>query len=163
MNKSLLAVLVLGLIGLGVYMRKPKLDYFTPSEFGAWYPLMNNELLRRLDLFRKILGSAVYISPVNGALGRHGGNDDHSQHNVDLWGTVNAIDVFPTIDGEYITTQEQRNIVYLAALEAGFTGIGLYTDTAPANMLHVDVRNTSEVALWSRVNGNYLGINEVLA
>ncbi|WP_162558537.1 hypothetical protein [Saliniradius amylolyticus] len=147
-------------------LSKPKLKHFAPSEFGAWYPLMNSELLQKLDALREELGSPIHVSPVNGALGRHGGSGDHSQHNVDMWGEVRAIDVFPTLNGEYITTAQQRQTVYDAARKVGFTGIGLYTDTQPGNMLHVDVRTDkteSQPALWSRVGGDYMGIGEVLA
>ena len=146
-------------------MSKPKLEYFTPSEFGVWWPLMSTDLLKRLDLFRELMGSKVIISPVNGALGRHGG-DSTSQHNVDMWGEVRAVDVFPTIDGKFITTEAQRQIVYENARKAGFSGIGLYTDTQPGNMLHVDVRESNtrhNPALWARVEHSYVSIGEVVA
>lgn len=143
-------------------MRKPSLKYFTPSEFGIWYPLMDNELLSKLDRFRELMGSPVTVSPVEGALGRHGGQGDTSQHNVDMWGTVKAIDVFPTINGLPITTAAQRQFAYDKAIEAGFTGVGLYTDTSPSNMMHLDVRKADTLAKWSRINGDYLAISEAL-
>ena len=165
MKPLLIALLLIGGYIVTRTLTKPTLKHFKPEEFGAWYPFMNNELLRKLDLFRELLGSPVHVSPVDGALGRHGGDDDHSQHNVDLWGDVRAIDVFPTLNGEYIQTEAERTHVYNIARQAGFTGIGLYTDTVPGNMLHVDVRDDrseSAPALWARVAGEYTGIAEVI-
>jgi hypothetical protein len=142
---------------------KPKLKHFAPSEFGIWYPLMSNDLLIKLDKFRELMGSPVIVTSANGGIGRHDSETGTSQHNVDAWGEVRAVDVFPTINGEYITTASQRSIVLKYAKLAGFTGIGLYTDTQPANMLHVDVRETQAVALWSRVDGQYFPINKAFA
>ena len=142
---------------VGKYMSKPKLRYFSASEFGVYYPMINSELLVKLDEFRHRWGRPVTVSPVAGAIVRHGG-DSHSQHNIDRWGETRAIDVFP----EGMETLEQRQRAYQIARAVGFTGIGIYTDTAPSNLLHVDVRPGDRVATWSRVNGEYLGINEVL-
>jgi hypothetical protein len=142
---------------------KPNLKYFVPSEFGVWYPFMSNELLIKLDKFRALMGSPVIVSSASGGIGRHDSETGTSQHNVDAWGEVRAIDVFPTIGGEYIKTASQRSIVLKNAKLAGFTGIGLYTDTQPANMLHLDVRKTEVVALWSRVDGQYFPINKAFA
>jgi len=144
----------------GYMMSKPKLKYFTPQEFGVWYPLMNNQLLKKLDKFREILDSPVYISPAEGGLGRHDNSD--SMHNVDKWGQLLAVDVFPTIEGQRVFSAEGRQKVYDAAIEAGFSGIGLYVDTSPSNMAHLDVRKANNIATWSRIAGQYRGINEVL-
>ena len=136
------------------------LQHFTPQEFGDWWPLMSVDLLQKLDLFRAILGEPVDISPVDGALGRHGGQSDTSQHNVDRWGEVRAADVMP------------RNVdlgtAYQAALEAGFTGIGLYPEANPRPMLHLDVREADTVAQWSGFRAgsggwDYRGVGEALA
>ena len=167
------------LTGLGLFtgaiilkaLAQPKLTYFKPSEFGAWYPLMNPKQLKALDRFRELMGSPVFISPVEGGIGRHGGDVNRSQHNVDKWGQVNATDVFPTVPAnnakgwKYITTQAERQLVLANARKAGFTGIGLYTDTFPGNMLHGDVREDrtkADPALWSRVNHEYYSISEVV-
>lgn len=150
---------------------KPKLNHFTPSEFGVWYPFMNPKQLKALDKFRELMGSPVFISPAEGAIGRHGGDVNSSQHNVDKWGQVNATDVFPTVPAankkgwKYITTEAERQLVFKNAKLAGFTGIGLYTDTFPGNMLHVDVRadrTEANPALWSRVNHEFTSIDEVV-
>ena len=142
-----------------------KLKYFSSSEFGVWYPLMSLELLKKLDKFREEWGYPVEISKANGAIGRES-KDSHSQHNIFKWGEVRAVDVFPRTASGYITTAEERYRAYEVAKKVGFTGIGLYTDTAPGNMLHVDVREDRQPgspALWSRVSGVYGGISEVLA
>ncbi len=147
--------------------RKPKLEFFSPVEFGIWWPMMNNDLLVKLDEFRRRWGAPVEISNAQGALGRHGG-ESKSQHNVDRYGRVNAVDVFPKVDDgsggyRYIQTALERQRAYQIAQDVGFTGIGLYTDTVPGNMLHLDVRSTEQVATWSRINDEYFGINSVLS
>ncbi|WP_428398401.1 hypothetical protein [Marinobacter salarius] len=140
----------------------PELRYFQPSEFGPWWPMMNRELLFKLDEFRHRWGAPVIISPANGSLGRHQGGGGESQHNVDAWGEVRAVDVFPKVNGRYMTRAADRRRAYEIAREVGFTGVGLYTDTQPGNMLHVDVRNGNRVATWSRVGGDYLDIGQVV-
>jgi hypothetical protein len=164
---SILGVAALGLIG-GKAVTRPSLTYFKASEFGIWWPLMNADLLLKLDAFRERWGAPVVISSAQGALGRHAGGDNSSQHNVDKWGEVKAVDVFPMVsDGEggyrYMSTASERQRAYDVALAVGFNGIGLYTDTKPGDMLHVDVRDAAQVALWSRVEGDYFGIQQVLS
>lgn len=137
------------------------LKYFKPYEFGIWWPLMNPDVLTKLDAFREKWGAPVRISPHPDALGRHGGENSHSQHNVDMWGMVNAVDVFP----EGMNSKAERQRAYKIAREVGFTGIGLYTDTKPHDMLHVDVRSDvkeGSPATWARVAGAYVGINAVV-
>ena len=164
----------LTLIGIGalIYMAtktatRPALKHFTPAEFGLWWPLMNADLLLKLDAFREAWGAPVIISPASGGIGRHQGSEGKSQHNVDKWGEVRAVDVFPMIEispGQYryMTNEADRQRALNVARQVGFTGIGLYTDTQPGNMLHVDNRDGDRVATWSRVAGEYRGINEVL-
>ena len=38
---------------------RPELKHFKPSEFGLWYPLMNAELLTKLDAFREAWGAQL--------------------------------------------------------------------------------------------------------
>lgn len=157
-------------IAIAIYLsvktvNKPALKYFKPTEFGLWYPLMSNELLQKLDAFRAAWGYPVIVSTAHGAIGREG-DGDSSQHNVTKWGEVRAIDVFPTLgSGKYITTPAERDRAYQIAKQVGFTGIGLYTDTKPGNMLHVDVRKDKvpgSPATWSRIGGQYRSIGEVI-
>lgn len=145
-------------------MTRPKLKYFKASEFGVWYPLMSRDLLVKLDAFREAWGSPVIISTAHGGIGREDTSD--SQHNVLRWGEVRAIDVFPMVGGNFMTTAFDRARARAVATSVGFTGIGLYADTSPGNMLHVDVRKDrreARPAEWSRVAGQYLGIERVLA
>lgn len=164
-------VLIGGAVIAAIYLgskaaMQPKLKYFTAGQFGLWYPLMNPQLLAKLDAFREAWGAPVEISSAAGSLGRHGG-EAGSQHNVDRWGMVNAVDTFPkvkTASGyRYIETVEERNRAFKVAQQVGFTGIGIYTDTSPGNLVHLDVRQAAAVATWSRVAGEYRGIYEVLS
>lgn len=141
----------------GAGLTRPELKYFSPSEFGVWYPFLNNDLLKKLDLFREFWGDSVEISKAKGALGRLDGSG--SQHSL-----FRAADIFPRVGSGYIKTAAERNRAYRAALKAGFTGLGIYTDTSPGNMLHVDVREVrgNNVAVWSRIAGKYVGMDRVL-
>lgn len=117
------------------------LRYFTQAEFGKWWPYMSTELLTKLDEFRHRLGVPVSISPVDGSLGRHLGLST-SQHNVDLWGEVRAVDVmFTGVSLEH---------AYQVAKEVGFTGIGAYPDWQPSQGMHLDVRQ-APLALWAGI------------
>jgi len=164
---------ILAVVGLTItlfigyrMLSKPKLEYFTASEFRLWWPLMSNDLLLKLDLFRAAWGRPVHVSPVIGAIGRNDGDGDTGQHNFDMWQEVRAIDVFP----EGIDEFGGRERAYQIAKEIGFTGIGLYRDTHFKGilwtMLHVDVRVdevAGDPAKWSRIDGAYLGLNEAIA
>jgi len=125
-----------------IFETKPmQLRYFTAAEFGEWWPLMSTELLTKLDEFRHQLGVPVRISPASGALGRRMGMAT-SQHNVDLWGEVRAVDVM--FEGVSL----ERG--YQVAKEVGFSGIGAYPDWKPSKGMHLDVRQ-APLALWSGV------------
>lgn len=137
-------------------MKKPNLKYFEPSEFGAFYTFINNDLLIKLDKFRELWGAPVMVSPAVGGIGRH--DDSNSQHNISMLGETRAIDVFPRGMDNIV---ERRRALTIAK-QVGFTGIGIYTDTQPSNLLHVDVRDTENVALWARVGGDYVSITQVV-
>lgn len=117
------------------------LRYFTASEFGEWWPHMSTDLLTKLDEFRHRLGVPVHISPAQGSLGRNLGLST-SQHNVDLWGEVRAVDV--------MFTGASLEHGYQIAKDIGFTGIGAYPDWKPSQGMHLDVRQ-APLALWSGV------------
>jgi hypothetical protein len=131
--------------GLDIMNNEPlqPLRYFNESEFGQWWPYMSTELLTKLDEFRHRLGFPVIISPAAGSLGRNLGYTDTSQHNIDMWGEVRAVDVMfsNTIDLEH---------AYNIAKAVGFTGIGAYPDWKPNHGLHLDVR-IAPLALWSGI------------
>jgi uncharacterized protein YcbK (DUF882 family) len=125
-----------------------ELRYFSPNEFGQWWPDMSTELLTKLDEFRHRLGVPVIISPAAGSLGRNDGLST-SQHNIDLWGEVRAVDVMFT--GVNLET------AYQIAKDIGFTGIGAYPDWQPTQGMHLDVRQTP-LALWAGIKE---GTNQV--
>lgn len=152
MLKILLPLVALIII-IGQFRMK---NYFKPEEFGGWYDQISPELLYKLNAFRSLWGAPVSISQNVDGVGRHTGT---GQHNVDLWGEVRAVDIFP----QGMNSIEDMQRAYDIAVRVGFTGIGLYTDTSKP-MLHVDVREDEEVGspdTWSRIDGEYLGINEV--
>lgn len=142
------------------------LRHFQPSEFGLWWPFMSTDLLERLDAFRAAWGHPVQISPAPGALGRVAGAGEAgnaSQHNVIRWGEVRAVDAFPTVieDGRRRgATKGEMQLAVEIARTVGFRGIGVYPDTKPYPMMHLDVRPADRVATWSRIDGQYLALSE---
>ena len=184
MNGAILLIAAAGLVAFGTIRQgerlggigdtttnrgqRVNLKYFSPDEFRQWWGQMNPELLQKLDAFRERWGAPVRISPASGALGRHDGITGTSQHNVDAWGEVRAVDVFPMVPAgrggyAYISSRADRERAYQTARAVGFTGIGLYTDTSPGDMLHVDVRPQTNVATWSRIDGSYMDIGQAIA
>ena len=135
------------------------LRYFSASEFGAYWPLMNVELLAKLDAFRQALGYPVAISQAPGAIGRPiiGGGQaesgaEKSWHNYALHGEIMAIDVHPLPPGG--ATADERQRWYNVAKQVGFTGIGIYPDWNRPGM-HLDVRTdrtASNPATWAGVS-----------
>ena len=144
------------LLGGGAYtMRR-----FTESEFREWEGRISPKLLEKLDRFALVWKKPVIISSAKGAIGRHCGANDTSQHNFDKWDEVRAIDIFP----QGLTRENSREALSIAK-SVGFTGIGFYSDTKPSMMMHVDVRTSrveGEPALWGRENGKYVSIFEVI-
>jgi len=141
-----------------------ELRHFRPHEFRGWFHAMSPTLLERLDHWRHMLDAPVLVSPAAGALGRHLGKDNSSQHNVDVWGEVRAIDLMPQLP------VEEMERAFDLAIDAGFTGVGLYPDWCPQWGMHLDVRKDRRIddpALWSglRINGRqvYRGIDEAFA
>lgn len=142
-----------------------KLKWFKPSEFSGHFHDISPDTLYALDKFRELWGRPVTVSPVEGAIVRHGGNGDTSQHNVDLWGVSRAIDFFPK--GLSASNAERA---YQLAREAGFSGIGIYNDTKPGWMMHGDTRTDKtpeNPAKWARIRvagkRKYVAIDEVFA
>lgn len=133
---------------------------FKPAEFREWWSLMDPRLLGVLDRFRDDWGARVDISPHSDALGRRLGPDSNSQHNVNVWRTVRAADIFP--QG---LSEDEFPRAYDCAKSAGATGIGFYTDTHPGPMMHLDVRRShtpDRPATWSRIKGRYLGLSHAM-
>lgn len=160
---------VIGLYAFGYFKKTVdvKLKYFDQSEFGAWWPLINKELLIKLDDFRGQWGHPVMISPAFGAIGRTLSPTDNSQHNVARWGEVRAVDIMPIIqtpDGRRRGMEKNELMqAYQLALRTGFHGVGVYPEWRPYVGLHVDVRedrDSNNPAKWARVNGIYTGVAE---
>ena len=142
-----------------------ELEHFKLVEFGEWWPLMSPKLLNVLDNFREEWGAPCVVSPAPGGLGRRLDQGVMSQHNVNQWGEVRAADIFPT----GMNTPEDFARAFECAKAAGATGFGVYTDTSPSNMVHIDVREDrtpDKPATWSRVmkdgKREYLGLFAVM-
>ena len=134
-------------------------QYFTPEEFREWSDDMSPRLITMLDVLRFRLGSVIEISGSAQALGRNLGRGKMSEHNVDEWGEVLAVDCF--ISGVY--NRAQAEAVAREAEGVGFTGIGVYSDTRNNQgqeqvMFHLGVRPNELMgrpAKWGRVAGKY--------
>jgi len=134
-------------------------QHFTQEEFREWAEDMSPRLVTMLDVLRFRLGSAIEISGSTYALGRELGRGDLSEHNIDHWGEVLAVDCF--VRGVY--NRAQAEAVVYEAEGIGFTGIGVYSDThnnygVEQVMFHFGVRPTELMAApatWGRVDHDY--------
>ena len=156
-------LVALGAIAIMAIASKPALANFSAGEFGIWYPLVDNDLLTKLDRLRDEWGSSISVSPVQGGVGR--ADDTESQHNViNTGGLVKAIDIFPSVNGEPLLDGADVIRFVELAKSVGFTGIGVYQDTIFKNtkwvMVHLDTRDSDRVATWSRIDGQYFAIEE---
>lgn len=112
------------------------MKHFQPNEFGGWYEQLHPQLKEKLDAFREGWGAPVQVSPVGGAVGRRGGSS-RSRHNVDVWGNVQAVDVFPI----GLVGHADAIRAVSVAKRVGFTGIGFYPNWRPQPGVHLDVRD----------------------
>jgi hypothetical protein len=137
-------------------------QHFSAEEFRDWADDMSPRLVTMLDILRFRLGSPIAVSGSEYALGRNLGLGALSEHNVDHWGEVLAVDCF--ISGVY--NRAQAEAVAHEAEGIGFTGIGAYSDTRnnqgePQVMFHLGVRPNELMgspATWGRVNGEYTSL-----
>jgi len=137
-------------------------QHFSQEEFREWGEDMSPRLVTMLDVLRFRLGSAIEISASEYALGRNLGVGKMSEHNIDHWGEVLAVDCF--IGGVYNRAQVEA-VVY-EATGIGFTGIGVYSDTTNNQgeeqvMFHLGVRPTEMMgspATWGRVDHDYTSL-----
>jgi len=145
--------------GLALWFLKRKKDrdalelrHFSQEEFGAYWPMMSQALLVKIDEFRHRLGYPVAISPAPGAIGRPiiGQPDpkaesgaESSYHNYLIHGEILALDLMPKPPGGATPTERQRWVTI--ARELGFTGIGLYPDWRPRPGIHLDIRPASKL------------------
>jgi hypothetical protein len=137
-------------------------QHFSAEEFRDWADDMSPRLVTMLDVLRFRLGSAIAISASEYALGRNLGRNELSEHNVDEWGEVLAVDCF--ISGVY--NRAQAEAVVYEAEGIGFTGIGVYSDTRNNQgqeqvMFHLGVRPNELMgspATWGRISGKYTSL-----
>jgi len=137
-------------------------QYFSQEEFREWSDDMSARLITMLDVLRFRLGSPIEISLSEYALGRNLGRNELSEHNVDEWGEVLAVDCF--VSGVYNRAQAE-SVVYEAE-GIGFTGIGVYSDTDNNQgddqvMFHLGVRPNELMgspATWGRISGKYTSL-----
>jgi hypothetical protein len=137
-------------------------QHFDAEEFREWSDDMSARLITMLDVLRFRLGSPIEISLSEYALGRNLGRGKMSEHNVDEWGEVLAVDCF--IGGVY--NRAQAEAVVYEAEEIGFTGIGVYSDTHNNQgddqvMFHLGVRPNELMgspATWGRISGKYTSL-----
>lgn len=129
--------------------------FFEPWEFERggvqWWHKMSPRLLIMLDVFRFQWGKPVHVSTDAGAVGRSLGQQSMSQHNVDRWCEVRAVDIQP--DG--INDREDLYRAFVLACELGFTGVGVYPHWHRPG-LHVDVRHDRQPGFpitWGQVMG----------
>ena len=94
-------------------------QHFSQEEFRDWAENMSPRLVTMMDVLRFRLGSAIEISGSKYALGRELGRGKMSEHNIDHWGEVLAVDCF--IGGVY--NRAQAEAVVYEATSIGFTGI----------------------------------------
>jgi len=137
-------------------------QHFSQEEFREWSDDMSARLITMLDVLRFKLGSPIEISLSEYALGRNLGRGKMSEHNVDEWGEVLAVDCF--ISGVY--SRQQAEAVAHEAEQIGFTGIGVYSDTHNNRgeeqvMFHLGVRPNELMgapATWGRVDHDYTSL-----
>ena len=136
------------------------LYHFSRDEFRGWFDRCDPRLLILLDSLRHQWGQPIRISPADGAIGREM-RDSISQHNIDKWGSVRAVDVYP----EGVTNEHQAREFIDLAEQVGFTGIGVYPDWAGGIGFHLDVRvdaQPGKPAKWGAVN-NENGVQRYVA
>ena len=137
-------------------------QYFSQEEFREWSDDMSARLVTMLDVLRFRLGSAIAVSASEYALGRELGRGKMSEHNIDHWGEVLAVDCF--VSGVY--NRAQAEAVVYEAEGIGFTGIGVYSDTHNNQgddqvMFHLGVRPNELMgspATWGRISGKYTSL-----
>jgi len=137
-------------------------QHFEAEEFREWSDDMSPRLVTMLDVLRFKLGSPIEISLSEYALGRNLGRNELSEHNIDEWGEVLAVDCF--VSGVY--NRAQAEAVAHEATAIGFTGIGVYSDTRNNQgqeqvMFHLGVRPNEDMgspATWGRISGKYTSL-----
>jgi hypothetical protein len=129
---------------------------FAEHEFQGYFDDISVTLVVMLDVLRNLWGKRIHVSRASGAVGRE--DDSNSQHNLNKWGEVRAIDILP----EGIDTREEAEEFYGLCKEMGFTGIGFYPEWSKPGF-HLDVR-PGKYAEWGAYYDNgkqkYFSITE---
>jgi hypothetical protein len=136
--------------------------YFSPGEFNGWWPLIDPRWLVCADILREMSGLIIDVSPVDGAIGRRLGESSLTDHNVDRFGRVHAVDVLPrwlVATSNKITISRQAQRFSDIAQDVGFTAIGYYPDWRNAKGkknpgFHLGTRRSRRVgspATWGRL------------
>jgi hypothetical protein len=142
------------------------LQYFTEKEFREWYDRMSPRLLTMLDILRYQLGLVIEISGSDMALGREQDPAKESEHNINHWGEVLAVDCFVGKN----TTQLDAIKIISTAKAIGFTGIGVYpfwTNNQGVKQcgFHFGVRPTRKMgdpATWGYFEGEFITMKNAL-
>lgn len=151
-----------------MFMPTGNVRYFEPWEFERqgrqWWNDLSPRLLIMLDVLRHRWGKPIHISDDLYAIGRRLGQRGTSQHNIDHYGEVRAVDIKP--DG--IANKEDAYAFCLLAMELGFTGVGWYVWN-DSWFAHVDVRHDRQPgypATWGEVlvdgNRTRVSMNDAL-
>lgn len=141
-------------------------ENFEEQEFGSWGPYMSPRLVTMLDVLRFRLDQPIHISPHPKALGRRLGKTNESEHNIDFWGEVLAVDCFVK---RVFTRSQASNVIHTARM-IGFTGIGIYPEWTNSSGVqqvgfHLGVRPTArmgEPAEWGFLNGRQTTLEQAL-
>ena len=134
------------------------LVYFKPQEFVRnghnWFDLMDERLLVCVDILRhqwsefREIDSPIRISAHPDALGRRMGRDRLSDHNIDKWGRVRAMDVMP--EG----LEDDPGAFRMLAASCGITAYGLYPHWQPSAGVHLGMRSGVKMgvpAVWGAI------------
>ena len=127
---------------------------------------MSPRLLVMLDVLRHILQSPIFISKNDQALGRRSGLSE-SEHNVEFWNQVLAVDCFV----KDVHTYAQALRVVESARIVGFTGIGVYpqwTNNVGRRQVgfHFGVRPSRKMdnpATWGYYDGKFVSLDYALS
>jgi len=114
-------------------------QHFDQEEFRDWAEDMSPRLVTMLDVLRFLLGSPIEVSGSEYAIGRNLGRGKMSEHNVDEWGEVLAVDCF--VRGVYNRAQAEavaREAV--TASDAGDSTQWILADNTQATVTHEELK-----------------------
>ena len=163
----LLVVLAYGL-GWGKKLSAVQLEYFSPAQFGPWFPFMSVKLLQAADKMASVLSADFGYTFMVSRVGEDR-DGSTSQHNVLQWGEVRALDVTVLLNGRELTKPELSTLYSRIRALRLFSGIGVYPNWNTPGV-HVDVREDRTVqnpATWGDagvgVAHNYVAVETALA